>query len=269
MAEGVAEEIDDLPAIAAPEDQIEEEVLRYVFGEAEARKRSMSWDPQILKSLDLVQRAELLDAETAQASLPGLFAAGEAAAGLHGANRLGGNSLSDLIVFGKRAGEFAAKYAKENKAGQINSAQIEEAARRHVLAEPLGEVGQRPAALLALQGPDAPRILQQHTDVDLSQIKYYEFTTGKIAGVDKVYISREPRGGSQVPSEIGRFSRESRRTSTPWLLARSRGPSSRRSGTPRSSHSENFQPGRSSRSSMPGWYATSNDRSRQNSRRRS
>ncbi|MGH7651393.1 MAG: glycine cleavage system aminomethyltransferase GcvT [Gemmatimonadaceae bacterium] len=45
-------------------------------------------------------------------------------------------------------------------------------------------------ALLALQGPDAARILQQHTDVDLSKIKYYEFTTGTVAGVDKVYISR-------------------------------------------------------------------------------
>jgi len=45
-------------------------------------------------------------------------------------------------------------------------------------------------ALLALQGPDAARILQRHTSVDLSKIKYYEFTTGKVAGVDKVYISR-------------------------------------------------------------------------------
>jgi aminomethyltransferase len=45
-------------------------------------------------------------------------------------------------------------------------------------------------ALLALQGPDAARILQRHTDVDLSKIKYYEFVTGRIAGVDKVYISR-------------------------------------------------------------------------------
>jgi succinate dehydrogenase / fumarate reductase flavoprotein subunit len=44
----------------------------------------------------------------------GLFAAGESAAGLHGANRLGGNSLSDLLVFGKLAGEYAAKFAKEN-----------------------------------------------------------------------------------------------------------------------------------------------------------
>ncbi len=63
-------------------------------------------------------------------NVPGLFAAGEAAAGLHGANRLGGNSLSDLIVFGKRAGEFAAKFAKEHGAGQINDAQVEEAARQ-------------------------------------------------------------------------------------------------------------------------------------------
>jgi succinate dehydrogenase / fumarate reductase flavoprotein subunit len=47
-------------------------------------------------------------------SVPGLFAAGEVAAGLHGANRLGGNSLSDLLVFGRRAGEFAAKFAKGN-----------------------------------------------------------------------------------------------------------------------------------------------------------
>src|SRR3982075_4048428 len=45
-------------------------------------------------------------------------------------------------------------------------------------------------ALLALQGPDAARILQQHTDTDLSRIKYYEFTTGKIAGVDRVHTSR-------------------------------------------------------------------------------
>src|SRR5882724_2637487 len=70
-----------------------------------------------------------VDADTQLSSVPGLFAAGECAAGINGANRLGGNSLSDLIVFGKRAGEFAAKFAKENKAGQINSAQIEQATR--------------------------------------------------------------------------------------------------------------------------------------------
>jgi succinate dehydrogenase / fumarate reductase flavoprotein subunit len=53
-----------------------------------------------------------VDPDTAAATVPGLFAAGEAAAGLHGANRLGGNSLSDLLVFGRRAGAGAVAYAK-------------------------------------------------------------------------------------------------------------------------------------------------------------
>ena len=53
-----------------------------------------------------------VDADTQMSDVPGLFAAGECAAGINGANRLGGNSLSDLIVFGKRAGEFAAKFAQ-------------------------------------------------------------------------------------------------------------------------------------------------------------
>jgi succinate dehydrogenase / fumarate reductase flavoprotein subunit len=71
-----------------------------------------------------------VNGDSQMSNVPGLFAAGEAAAGLHGANRLGGNSLSDLIVFGKRAGEFAAKFAKERGVGQINEAQVEEAARQ-------------------------------------------------------------------------------------------------------------------------------------------
>lgn len=56
----------------------------------------------------------LVDPDTQMSDAPGLFAAGECAAGLHGANRLGGNSLSDLLVFGKRAGEYAARFACEN-----------------------------------------------------------------------------------------------------------------------------------------------------------
>jgi succinate dehydrogenase / fumarate reductase flavoprotein subunit len=68
-----------------------------------------------------------VEAETAQSTLPGLFAAGEAAAGLHGANRLGGNSLSDLLVFGQRAGLAAAQHAKEVSAPRIDPAQIEQA----------------------------------------------------------------------------------------------------------------------------------------------
>src|SRR5881628_1865544 len=53
-----------------------------------------------------------VDADSTQTTVPGLFAAGEVAAGMHGANRLGGNSLSDLLVFGRRAGLYAAEYAK-------------------------------------------------------------------------------------------------------------------------------------------------------------
>ncbi len=70
-----------------------------------------------------------VDADTQMSNVPGLFAAGECAAGLNGANRLGGNSLSDLLVFGKRAGEYAAKFARENPAVSIPDADIETAAR--------------------------------------------------------------------------------------------------------------------------------------------
>src|SRR6202163_131014 len=70
-----------------------------------------------------------VDGDSQMSSVPGLFAAGEVAAGLHGANRLGGNSLSGLLVFGKRAGEFAAKFAKANSAGTINKDQVDSIAR--------------------------------------------------------------------------------------------------------------------------------------------
>jgi succinate dehydrogenase / fumarate reductase, flavoprotein subunit len=80
-----------------------------------------------------------VDAETAQSSVPGLFAAGEAAAGLHGANRLGGNSLSDLLVFGRRAGLAAAEYAKQTPMPALDAAQIDEA-EREVLA-PFNQTG--------------------------------------------------------------------------------------------------------------------------------
>jgi succinate dehydrogenase / fumarate reductase flavoprotein subunit len=62
-----------------------------------------------------------VDADSQMSDVPGLFAAGECAAGLHGANRLGGNSLSDLLVFGQRAGEYAAKFAKDNSLGTIDN----------------------------------------------------------------------------------------------------------------------------------------------------
>src|SRR5215510_9502553 len=70
-----------------------------------------------------------VDPDTQMSRVPGLFAAGECAAGINGANRLGGNSLSDLLVFGKRAGEFAAKFAKENSHGKIDNDKVDTYAR--------------------------------------------------------------------------------------------------------------------------------------------
>src|SRR5580658_5675010 len=71
-----------------------------------------------------------VDADSQMSNVPGLFAAGECGAGLHGANRLGGNSLSDLLVFGKRAGQYAAQYAKQNALGAINPQHVASAEKR-------------------------------------------------------------------------------------------------------------------------------------------
>jgi succinate dehydrogenase / fumarate reductase flavoprotein subunit len=83
-----------------------------------------------------------VDAGTQMSSVPGLFAAGECAAGLHGANRLGGNSLSDLLVFGKRAGEYAAKFAAENGRANVNLDEVNSIARKAL--QPFERTGENP-----------------------------------------------------------------------------------------------------------------------------
>lgn len=94
-----------------------------------------------------------VDGDTQMSTVPGLFAAGEVAAGLHGANRLGGNSLSDLVVFGKRAGEYAAAFARQHGAGSINPSQVEEAERRALEPFERGDRGENPYAIQSeLQG---------------------------------------------------------------------------------------------------------------------
>jgi succinate dehydrogenase / fumarate reductase flavoprotein subunit len=68
-----------------------------------------------------------VDGDSQMSSIPGLFAAGECAAGINGANRLGGNSLSDLLVFGKRAGEYAAKHSREVTPAKVDDGAVERA----------------------------------------------------------------------------------------------------------------------------------------------
>ena len=102
---------------------------------------------EIGPTMHYVMGGVAVDAETQMSNVPGLFAAGECSAGLHGANRLGGNSLSDLLVFGKRAGEFAAKYAKETRPGAVNMAQVDEVARKALEPFDRGPSGENPFAV--------------------------------------------------------------------------------------------------------------------------
>ncbi len=85
-----------------------------------------------------------VDGDTQMSTFPGLFAAGEAAAGLHGANRLGGNSLSDLIVFGRRAGQFAAEFGKQAGPSAVDEVQIESAVRGALAPFEHGAEGENP-----------------------------------------------------------------------------------------------------------------------------
>jgi succinate dehydrogenase / fumarate reductase flavoprotein subunit len=88
-----------------------------------------------------------VDGDTQSSTLPGLFAAGECAAGLHGANRLGGNSLSDLLVFGQRAGQYAAEFARSHRAPSFDEFQVETATRRALAPFERGSTGENPFAI--------------------------------------------------------------------------------------------------------------------------
>jgi succinate dehydrogenase / fumarate reductase, flavoprotein subunit len=85
-----------------------------------------------------------VDGDSQMSAVPGLFAAGEVAAGLHGANRLGGNSLSDLVVFGRRAGRFAADFAKANGPVKVDEAEIQATASAALAPFDRGPLGENP-----------------------------------------------------------------------------------------------------------------------------
>jgi succinate dehydrogenase / fumarate reductase flavoprotein subunit len=88
-----------------------------------------------------------VDADTQSSTLPGLYAAGECAAGLHGANRLGGNSLSDLLVFGQRAGQYAAEFARSHSVPSFDEFQVETAVQRALAPFERGISGENPFAV--------------------------------------------------------------------------------------------------------------------------
>jgi succinate dehydrogenase / fumarate reductase flavoprotein subunit len=85
-----------------------------------------------------------VDADTQMSTIPGLYAAGECASGINGANRLGGNSLSDLIVFGKRAGEYAAEFAKKHGATRVDDAAVSQAIQGSLAPFERGSSGENP-----------------------------------------------------------------------------------------------------------------------------
>jgi succinate dehydrogenase / fumarate reductase flavoprotein subunit len=86
-----------------------------------------------------------VDGDSQMSNVPGLFAAGEAAAGLHGANRLGGNSLSDLVVFGRRAGRYAAEFARANGTnGVVDEEQLQQTAKDALKPFDRGASGENP-----------------------------------------------------------------------------------------------------------------------------
>jgi succinate dehydrogenase / fumarate reductase flavoprotein subunit len=114
-----------------------------------------------------------VDSDTQASTVPGLFAAGECAAGINGANRLGGNSLSDLIVFGKRAGEYAAVFAQENGHGTIDDAEVD--ARAKAALEPFERAGGENPYLIQ---QDLQELMQANVGIVRSQDEMIEALNG-------------------------------------------------------------------------------------------
>ncbi|HEY2517186.1 MAG TPA: fumarate reductase/succinate dehydrogenase flavoprotein subunit [Polyangiaceae bacterium] len=134
------------------------------LGDVDITKESMEVGPTAHYTMGGIR----VDPETQESRIKGLFAAGECAAGMHGSNRLGGNSLSDLLVFGRIAGAHAGKYAKAATAKEVDSGAIE-AAVHEALAPFEREEGTNPFAV----HEDLMNQMQRHvgimrTDEDLA-----------------------------------------------------------------------------------------------------
>jgi succinate dehydrogenase / fumarate reductase flavoprotein subunit len=117
-----------------------------------------------------------VDGDSQMSNVPGLFAAGEAAAGLHGANRLGGNSLSDLVVFGRRAGRYAAEFAKADKTNgtTVDNEQLQAIAKTALKPFDRGASGENPYQIqydLQESMQDLVGIVRTETEMQQALIK--------------------------------------------------------------------------------------------------
>src|SRR5688500_11246834 len=121
-----------------------------------------------------------VDADTQMSTIPGLFAAGECATVINGANRLGGNSLSALLVFGKRAGEYGAAFAKQHRATRIDEAQVEAAMKRALEPFERGNAAENPFKIQQdLQGlmQDLVGIVRDEREMQQALVGLQELST--------------------------------------------------------------------------------------------
>lgn len=128
-----------------------------------------------------------VDGETQMSTIPGLFAAGECAGGLHGANRLGGNSLSDLLVFGKLAGEHAAAFAGQHDRVKPDAARVDEAVRAALA--PLDENRDRSSGPYQIQY-DLQELMQQNVGIVRNEVEMQQ----AIVGIDELKVRAQKVG---------------------------------------------------------------------------
>ena len=137
-----------------------------------------------------------VDADSQMSTVEGLFAAGECASGINGANRLGGNSLSDIVVFGKRAGEYAAEYARRRPAGRVHDSQVEAVARTALGPFDRAGGGEPPYAVQQqLQGTMQDLVGIVRTDAEMREALTRLEEYGRRAGQVGVTGAREYHSG--------------------------------------------------------------------------
>jgi succinate dehydrogenase / fumarate reductase flavoprotein subunit len=147
-----------------------------------------------------------VDGESQMSTVQGLFAAGECAAGLHGANRLGGNSLSDLLVFGKRAGRFAAQFAKQHGPTKIDEDQVQRASRMALEPFERGNSGPDESNAFQIQHQlqekmqDLVGIVRNESDLQqgLAEVQKFQQRARKVA----VYGNREYNPGWHTAMDL-------------------------------------------------------------------